>query len=65
MKKNEMSGARREHEIRNVNIMLVGKHEKRRPLGRLTHRWEYNIKIDRGKVLDSVYWIHLAQGRDR
>jgi len=26
--------------------VLVGKSEGRRPLGRSTHRWEYNIKMD-------------------
>jgi hypothetical protein len=25
---------------------LVGKSEERKPLGKLRHRWEYNIKID-------------------
>jgi hypothetical protein len=28
-----------------VHRVLVGKLERRRPLGRLSRRWEYNIKI--------------------
>jgi hypothetical protein len=30
--------------------VLVGKPEGRRPLGRRTHRWENNIKIDLRKM---------------
>jgi hypothetical protein len=32
--------------VTNSNIMLVAKHEGRRPLGRTRHRWEDNIKMD-------------------
>jgi hypothetical protein len=33
-------------ERRGAYMALVGKPERRRPLGRPTHRWEDNIKID-------------------
>jgi hypothetical protein len=33
-------------EKRGVNRILVAKHEGKRPLGRLRHRWEDNIKMD-------------------
>ena len=33
-------------ERRGVYRVLVGKCEGKRPLGRLRHRWEYNIKMD-------------------
>jgi hypothetical protein len=49
-------------EDRRVYRVLVGKPEEKRPLGRLTRRWEDNIKMDlqefgggRGD------WIELAQ----
>jgi hypothetical protein len=33
-------------EKRNVYRLLVGKPERRRPLGKLRHRWIDNIKMD-------------------
>jgi len=33
-------------EGRSVNMVLVGKPEGKRPLGRPMHRWEDHIKID-------------------
>jgi hypothetical protein len=30
----------------NTHRILVGKPEGKRPLGRLTHKWEDNIKMD-------------------
>jgi len=42
-----------------------GKPEGKRPLGRCTRSWEYNIKIglkETGGLCDSVHWIQLAQG---
>jgi hypothetical protein len=37
-----------------------------RLLARPGRRWEDNIKIDfREIVLEGLYWIHLAQDRDR
>jgi hypothetical protein len=37
-------------ERRGVYRVLVGKPEGTRPLGRLRHRWEENIKIDLQEV---------------
>jgi hypothetical protein len=37
-------------ERRGVYRMLVGKSERKRPLGRPRNRWEDNIKIDLQKV---------------
>jgi hypothetical protein len=52
--------------VRNAYNTLVGKPEKKKPLGRPRHRWEDNIRIDiRGKVLEGVDWIHLAEDRDQ
>jgi hypothetical protein len=45
---------------------LVGKPERRRPLGRPRHRWEDNIKIDLREVgWGDIDWIDLAQYSDR
>jgi len=45
---------------------LVGKPEGKRPLGRLRHTWEDNIKMDLQEVgCGSMDWINLAQDRDR
>jgi hypothetical protein len=47
--------------MRNAYEILVGKSERKRPLGRPRRRWEDNIKEDlREIVLDSVDWVHLA-----
>jgi hypothetical protein len=44
----------------------VGKPEGRRPLGRLRHRWEDNIKVNLREVeWGSMEWIYLAQDKDR
>jgi hypothetical protein len=38
----------------------------KRPLGRLRHRWEDNIKIDLQAVgCGGMAWIDLAQDRDK
>jgi len=45
---------------------LVGKPEGKRPLGKPRRRWEDNIKMDLQEVGCGVmYWIELAQDRDR
>jgi hypothetical protein len=50
----------------NANKILVGKPEGMRPLERPRRRWEDNIKIDlREMEYGGVYWIHLAQDRNR
>ena len=46
--------------------VLVGKLEGRRPLDRPRRRWEDNIMMDLRKVgCGCVYWMELAQDRDR
>jgi hypothetical protein len=53
-------------EKRNVYMLLVGKPEGKRPLGRPRRRWIDNIKMDlleRG--LSIVDWIGLAEDRYR
>ena len=53
-------------EGRGVHRVLVGKPERKRPLGRPRRRWEDNIKIDLQEVGGSFGdWIDLAQDRDR
>jgi hypothetical protein len=53
-------------EERGVDRVLVGKPEGRRPLGRLTCRWEGNIKIELLEVgCGSLDLIELAQDRDK
>jgi hypothetical protein len=45
---------------------LVGKPEGKRPCRRPGRIWEDNIKIDLQEVgYGDMYWIELAQGRDR
>jgi len=45
---------------------LVGKPEGTRPLGRLRHTWEFNIKKDLQEVgCRGMDWIDLAHDRDR
>jgi hypothetical protein len=52
--------------VRGVHRVLVGKPERRRPLGRPRHRWENNIKMDLQEVgCGSMDWIELALDRDR
>ena len=49
-----------------VKVFFVGKSEGNRPLGKLRHRWEDNIKKDLQEVgCGSVDWFELAQDRDR
>jgi hypothetical protein len=53
-------------EKRNVYMLLVGKPEGKRPLGRPRRRWIDNIKIDLLEIgLGGVEWIGLAQDRYR
>jgi hypothetical protein len=53
-------------EKRNAHRILVGKPERRRPLGRPRHRWVDNIKIDLREIgWDDVDWVDLAQDRDQ
>jgi hypothetical protein len=49
---------------RNAYRLLVGKPERKRPLGRQRHRWVDNIRMDLGEVgWGDVDWIGLAQDR--
>jgi hypothetical protein len=49
-----------------VHRVLVGKPEKKMPLGRPRHRWEDNIKINLQEVGGGHgEWMELAQDRDR
>jgi hypothetical protein len=53
-------------ENRNAYRIFVGKPEGKRPLGRPTHRWVDNIKIDLREIgWDGRDWIELAQDRDQ
>jgi hypothetical protein len=46
--------------------ILVGKSEKKRPLGRPRHRREDNIRMDLTEIgWNTVDWIHLAQNKDQ
>jgi hypothetical protein len=39
-------------------VQNVGKHERKRPLGRLRRRWEDNIKIDLEETgLEVLDWL--------
>ena len=51
---------------RNAYRVLVGKHEGKRPLGRLRRRWEENIWMDLREVgCDPGEWIDLAEDREQ
>jgi hypothetical protein len=53
-------------EGRGLYRVLVGKLEGMRPLGRPSHRWEDNIKMDLQEVrCGGMDWIEVAQDRDR
>ena len=49
-----------------VYRVLVGKPERKRPLGRPRCRWEDNIKMDLQEVgSGGKEWIELARDRER
>ena len=53
-------------EGRGVHRVLVGKPERKRPLGRPRRRWEDNIKMDLQEVGGSYGdWMEVTQDRDR
>jgi len=53
-------------ERRGVYRVLAEKPEGKRPLGRIRHRWEDNIKMDlQEQGCGGMDWIELAQDRDR
>jgi hypothetical protein len=48
-------------EKRNAYRVLAGKTEGKRPLGRLRHRWEDNIRMDLKEIgWGGMDWINLA-----
>jgi hypothetical protein len=50
----------------NAYVVLVGKQEGKRPLGRPKRKWEDNIKVDlREMGWNDIDWIHLTQDRDQ
>jgi hypothetical protein len=52
-------------EGRGAYRILVGRPERRRPLGRPRHRWEDNIKMYLQEVgWGSMGWIDMARDRD-
>jgi len=56
----------RMREGRGMCMVLVGKPEGKRPLGRPKHKWEDNIKMDLQEVgCGGMDWIELARDRDR
>jgi hypothetical protein len=49
---------------RGINVVLVGRPEGKRPLGRPRRRWEDNIKMGLREVgIVEANWIRLAQDR--
>jgi hypothetical protein len=53
-------------ESRGVYMVLVGKTEGKRQLGRPRRRWKNNSKMYLQEVgLEGMDWIDLAQDRDR
>jgi hypothetical protein len=51
---------------RGVCMVLVGKPEGKRPLGRPRRRWEDNIRMDLQEVgYGGMNWVGLAQDGDR
>jgi hypothetical protein len=53
-------------EEREVHRVFVGKPEGKRPLGRLSRRWEENIKMDVQEVGGGGGdWMELARDMDR
>ena len=53
-------------ESRGVCRVLVGKPEGMRPLGKLRHRWDDNIKMDLQEAgCESMDWNGVGQDRDR
>jgi hypothetical protein len=51
-------------EGRGVYRVLVGRPEGKRPLGKLRHRWEDNIKMGLREIrINGETWIQLAQDR--
>jgi hypothetical protein len=53
-------------EKRNATMILVGKPEGKRPLGRPRRRWVHYVKMDLREIgWDGMDWIDLAQDKDQ
>jgi hypothetical protein len=53
-------------EKRDAYMILLGKPEGRRPIGRCSSRWDDNTKIDVREIgWGGTNWIYLAQNRDQ
>jgi len=53
-------------ERRGIHKILMGKPQRKRPLGRPKRRWEDNIKMNLQEVgCGSIDWIELARDWDR
>jgi hypothetical protein len=53
-------------EKRNAYRILVGKPERKRPLGRPRRRWVGTIKMDLREIgWGGMDWVNLVQGRDQ
>jgi hypothetical protein len=51
---------------RNAYRILVGKLERKRPLGRPRCRWVDNVEMDLREIgWDGLDWIYMAQNRDQ
>jgi hypothetical protein len=51
---------------RKLYRILVGKPERKKPLGRPRRRWEDGLKMDLTEIgWGGVEWIQLAEDRDR
>jgi hypothetical protein len=51
---------------RSLYRILMGKPEGERALGRPRHKWEDNIKMDRGEIgWGGMDWTNLALDRDQ
>jgi len=47
-----------------IHKFVVGTPEEKRPLGRLSRRWEDNFELNRKEmVCEDISWINLAQDR--
>jgi hypothetical protein len=55
----------RMEENRNAYVILVGKPEGKRPLGRPSHRWVDNKIVLREIERYDIDWISLARDRDQ
>jgi hypothetical protein len=49
-----------EEEEENAYTLLVGKSERKRPLGRPNVRWVDNIKMELGKMWTGLVWLRTG-----